>query len=52
MAMRGVCERAGRSAEYAASGISFVANEPGTYWHICPPPEHAEKGMYGKLVVC
>lgn len=40
-----------QSAEYTASGTSFAANEPGTYWYICPTPEHAEKGMYGKLII-
>ena len=23
----------------------------GTYWHVCPTPGHAKKGMYGKFVV-
>jgi rusticyanin len=38
-------------SEYAISAISFIATEPGTYWYICPTPEHAEKGMYGKFII-
>lgn len=40
-----------KTAEYAALGSSFVADQPGTYWYVCFTPEHAEKGMYGKFVV-
>ncbi|SMF27401.1 rusticyanin [Tistlia consotensis] len=39
------------AAQYGGLGVSFVADRPGTYWYVCPTPAHAEKGMYGKLVV-
>lgn len=40
-----------RKANFAAVGNVFFANIPGTYWYVCPTPEHASKGMYGKFVV-
>jgi rusticyanin len=39
------------AARYASLGISFVAREAGTYWYVCPTPDHAEEGMYGKFIV-
>jgi rusticyanin len=38
-------------AQYASLGATFVARQPGTYWYVCPTPEHAEEGMYGKFIV-
>lgn len=38
-------------AQYATLSATFVAGNPGTHWYVCPTPEHAEKGMYGKFVV-
>jgi len=29
----------------------FTAARPGMYYYLCPVPGHAQKGMYGKLVV-
>lgn len=29
----------------------FTAQHPGAYFYLCPVPGHAEKGMYGKLVI-
>lgn len=40
-----------KQAQYASLSATFVAGSPGTYWYVCPTPQHAEKGMYGKLVV-
>ncbi|WP_156030064.1 hypothetical protein [Thiomonas sp. FB-Cd] len=40
-----------RAASYAALSTSFVAGEPGTYWYVCPTPEHAEKGMVGRFII-
>ncbi|GBQ36493.1 hypothetical protein AA11237_1259 [Acidocella aminolytica 101 = DSM 11237] len=40
-----------KTAQYAALGESFVASAPGEYWYVCPAPEHAEEGMYGKFIV-
>jgi rusticyanin len=38
-------------ASYASFGTTFVAREAGTYWYMCPTPDHAQEGMYGKFVV-
>jgi rusticyanin len=38
-------------AHYAMLGATFMAQERGTYWYLCPTPQHAEKGMFGKFVV-
>lgn len=35
-------------ARFASLGAT---REPGTYWYVCPTPQHAQKGMYGKFVV-
>lgn len=40
-----------QTAQYAALGESFVASAPGTYWYVCPAPQHAQEGMYGKFIV-
>ena len=40
-----------QAASYAELSTSFVAGEPGTYWYVCPTPEHAEKGMVGRFIV-
>ncbi len=39
------------NAQYAMLGTTFVAQEPGTYWYLCPTPDHAKQGMFGKFVV-
>ncbi len=44
-------EKNAQAAHYAALGQSFTASTPGTYWYVCPTPEHAEKGMFGQFVV-
>lgn len=38
-------------ARYAMLSTTFVARDPGTYWYVCPTPQHAEQGMYGRFVV-
>jgi rusticyanin len=30
--------------------IHIVANAPGQYWYLCLFPDHAQMGMYGKLI--
>lgn len=40
-----------KDAQYASLGATFVAEQPGTYWYVCPTPQHAEEGMYGKFIV-
>lgn len=40
-----------KEARYAGRGATFVARERGTYWYVCPTPNHAEQGMFGKFVV-
>lgn len=40
-----------KTAQYAALGETFVAGAAGTYWYVCPTPQHAEEGMYGKFIV-
>ena len=40
-----------KTAQYAALGETFVAGTPGEYWYVCPVPQHAEEGMYGKFIV-
>ncbi len=40
-----------QQAQYASLSATFVAGNAGTYWYVCPTPQHAQKGMYGKLVV-
>ncbi|MDR3533094.1 MAG: hypothetical protein P4L90_21360 [Rhodopila sp.] len=44
-------EKVEPQAQYASLGATFVAQQPGTYWYVCPTPQHAEEGMYGKFVV-
>ncbi|MEZ5832574.1 MAG: hypothetical protein R3D05_15480 [Dongiaceae bacterium] len=43
--------KAVEGAQYASLGMTFVAQQPGTYWYVCPTPKHAQEGMYGKFVV-
>lgn len=38
-------------AQYASLGATFTAQARGTYWYVCPTPDHASQGMYGKFVV-
>ena len=40
-----------KQAQFAALGNRFIANIAGTYWYVCPTPQHASKGMYGRFVV-
>lgn len=40
-----------KSARYAELGSTFVIRESGTYWYVCVTPGHAQKGMYGRLIV-
>jgi rusticyanin len=30
---------------------TLTLNQPGTLWYICTYPEHAESGMYGRIIV-
>ncbi|VBB08901.1 type-1 copper (blue) proteins signature [Lucifera butyrica] len=39
------------SDQYPTATISFVADQAGTYYYICQYPGHAEKGMYGKIII-
>ena len=41
---------AGQSS-YPTDTVTFTANQGGTYYYICPYPGHAQKGMYGKIVI-
>lgn len=38
-------------SRWYAARTSFTAPSPGTYHYICPVPGHAERGMWGTLVV-
>lgn len=38
-------------SRWYAGRVSFTAPRPGTYHYICPVPGHAERGMWGTLVV-
>lgn len=38
-------------SRWYAAHASFTAPPPGTYHYICPVPGHAERGMWGTLVV-
>lgn len=40
-----------KSAHYAALGENFIASSLGEYWYVCPAPQHAQEGMYGKFIV-
>ncbi|MBS2132177.1 hypothetical protein KEX41_28750 (plasmid) [Burkholderia thailandensis] len=44
-------EKALQQATYAELSTTFVARERGTYWYVCPTPQHAQEGMFGKFVV-
>ena len=44
-------EKSVDNARYAMLGTTFVAGRSGTYWSMCPTPDHAKEGMYGKFVV-
>jgi rusticyanin len=37
--------------KWLAETVHFQASRAGTYYYICQIPGHAQKGMYGKLVV-
>ncbi|CAA7600447.1 Cupredoxin [Acididesulfobacillus acetoxydans] len=39
------------AAKYPAVTTSFNAKQAGTFYYICQFPGHAEKGMYGKIVI-
>jgi rusticyanin len=38
----------GSAHEYS---YALTLNQPGTLWYICTYPEHAQSGMYGKIIV-
>jgi rusticyanin len=38
----------GTAHEYS---YTLTLNQPGTYWYLCTYPDHAETGMYGKIMV-
>lgn len=38
------------NGQYMAS-TAFTASQPGTYYYLCPVPGHAQRGMFGKLVI-
>ena len=40
-----------KDARYASLGATFDARQRGTYWYVCPTPDHAQQGMFGKFVV-
>jgi len=40
-----------QNASYAAGTAHFRATTPGTYYYLCQVPGHAQKGMYGKIIV-
>ncbi len=40
-----------QSASYTSGTLRFRAATPGTYYYVCQVPGHAQKGMYGKIVV-
>jgi rusticyanin len=42
---------AATSGHYPSVQVSFTANQTGTYYYICQYPGHAEKGMYGKIII-
>lgn len=44
-------EKSVAQARYAVLSTDFIAQQPGTYWYVCPTSQHAEKGMYGRFVI-
>ncbi|WP_156125886.1 hypothetical protein [Paraburkholderia kururiensis] len=44
-------KKALKQATYAELSTTFIAGEAGTYWYVCPTPQHAQEGMFGKFVV-
>lgn len=40
-----------QTASYAAGTAHFRATTPGTYYYLCQVPGHAQKGMYGQIIV-
>jgi len=44
-------KKAVKQATYAELSTTFVAQERGTYWYVCPTPQHAQERMFGKFVV-
>ena len=38
----------GSAHEYS---YTLTLNQPGTLWYICTYPDHAESGMYGRIIV-
>jgi rusticyanin len=39
------------SSQYYSSSTTINISTSGTYSYICPFPKHAQKGMYGKIIV-
>ncbi|EST11537.1 plastocyanin/azurin family copper-binding protein [Sporolactobacillus laevolacticus] len=39
------------NGHYAMATTTFQASQPGTFYYICQYPGHAQKGMYGKLII-
>ena len=39
------------SNKYPVAQISFTAGQAGNFYYLCQYPGHAEKGMYGKIVI-
>jgi len=39
------------SNQYPAGQVSFAASNVGEFYYLCQYPGHAEKGMYGKIII-
>lgn len=39
------------SNQYPSAQVSFTASQSGRFYYICQYPGHAEKGMYGKIII-
>lgn len=39
------------SNQYPSAQVSFTASQSGSFYYICQYPGHAEKGMYGKIII-
>jgi len=39
------------SNQYPVSQASFTASQAGEFYYLCQYPGHAEKGMYGKIII-
>lgn len=51
LAGTGFVEREQSKSHLQVAETGWFKLKPGTYYYVCPVPEHAHNGMYGKIIV-